>query len=272
MEWKPRLTRPSTSNKYYASSTYSPFVAAGIGMFQINGNCTSYSWSRWCEILNRKPIGLPTNNAENWYHDVKNFKKGSSPKLGAIICYRKGERNNGSDGAGHVAVVEKINSDGSILVSESGAHNFVFRTSIIKKPYNLRGYELEGFIYLPEDYSNSNDSNSNNNKDSAYKTFVKGVQDAFGARVDGIAGTETLSKTKTISTTTNSRHKVVKVLQTYLKSLGYNLGSYGIDGVFGPTMKNVIKEYQKDIGLSGKNIDGVITAKMYTWKHLLKLN
>ena len=94
--------------------------------------------------------------------------------------------NNGSDGAGHVAVVEKINSDGSILVSESGAHNFIFRTSIIKKPYNLRGYELEGFIYLPGDYSNSNDSNSNNNKDSAYKTFVKGVQDAFGARVDGI--------------------------------------------------------------------------------------
>lgn len=36
----------------------------------------------------------------------------------------------------------------------------------------------------------------------AYTTFVRDLQDAIGANVDGIAGSETLSKTPTISTST----------------------------------------------------------------------
>lgn len=264
MSFTARLTRPEKNNKYYASSTYNPFVASGYGMFQINGNCTAYSWGRWYEILKKKPVGLPTNNAENWYHDVKNFKKGNTPKLGAIICYRKGIRGVSKDGAGHVAIVEKINSDGSILVSESGAHNFIFRTSILKKPYKKTGYELEGFIYLPQD--------NNSNKDSSFTTFIKGVQKSLGLKETGISNKDLLTKTITISTKVNNKHKIVKVLQTYLKSLGYNLGTYGTDGIYGSDTKKAIMKYQKDIGLSNKYIDGIITKGMYTWRSLLKLN
>lgn len=106
----------------------------------------------------------------------------------------------------------------------------------------------------------------------AYKTFVKDLQTAIGANVDGIAGPETLSKTPTISTSTGWNHKAVRPLQVYLQSLGYDLGSCGVDGKFGKDMKACIKKYQKDVGLATKYQDGIVTAKMYTWKKLLKLD
>ena len=108
--------------------------------------------------------------------------------------------------------------------------------------------------------------------DDAYTTFVRDLQEAIGANVDGIAGPETLSKTPTISTSTGWNHKAVRPLQVYLQSLGYDLGSKGVDGEFGKDMKACIKKYQRDIGLASIYQDGIVTAKMYTWRHLLKLN
>ena len=107
-------------------------------------------------------------------------------------------------------------------------------------------------------------------QDTAYKTFVKDLQKAIGANVDGIAGPETLSKTPTISTSTGWNHLAVRPLQVYLQSLGYDLGSKGVDGEFGKDMKACIKKYQTDNGLP--IVDGKISAKMYTWKKLLKLD
>lgn len=107
-------------------------------------------------------------------------------------------------------------------------------------------------------------------EDTAYKTFVKDLQEAIGANIDGIAGSETLSKTPTISTSTGWNHKAVKPLQVYLQSLGYDLGKCGVDGQFGKDMKVCIKKYQTDNGLP--IVDGKISAKMYTWKKLLKLD
>ena len=105
-----------------------------------------------------------------------------------------------------------------------------------------------------------------------YTTFVRNLQAVIGANVDGIAGPETLSKTPTISTSTGWNHKAVRPLQVYLQSLGYDLGSCGVDGKFGKDMKACIKKYQKDVGLASKYQDGIVTAKMYTWKKLLKLD
>lgn len=96
--------------------------------------------------------------------------------------------------------------------------------------------------------------------------FVKEVQAAIGAKVDGIAGNETLSKTVTVSKTKNNRHAVVKPIQKYLDSLGYDVGK--IDGVAGTKFDKAVKEYQRaNTGV----IDGEITAKSATWKKLLKL-
>ena len=118
---------------------------------------------------------------------------------------------------------------------------------------------------------NENPFNTQTNEND-YTVFVKSIQEIIGANIDGIAGPETLSKTPTISTSTGWNHKAVKPLQIYLQSLGYDLGSHGVDGQFGKDMKSCIKKYQKDVGLAEKYQDGKISAKMYTWQHLLKLN
>lgn len=105
-----------------------------------------------------------------------------------------------------------------------------------------------------------------NTKPKAYtKTqFIKDVQAAVGAKTDGIAGTETLSKTVTLSAVKNSRHKAVKPVQQYLNALGYSCGP--ADGIFGAKTKRAVINYQK----AKKCIaDGEITKSAKTWKTLL---
>lgn len=96
--------------------------------------------------------------------------------------------------------------------------------------------------------------------------FIKDVQSATGAKVDGIAGSETLSKTITISRVKNNRHSVVKAVQKYLNALGYSCGT--ADGVFGIKTHNAVCAYQK---ANGCMVDGEITARQKTWKKLLDL-
>jgi hypothetical protein len=97
--------------------------------------------------------------------------------------------------------------------------------------------------------------------------FIKDVQKACGAQVDGIAGNETLRKTVTISGLINRRHAVVKPVQKYLYALGYTqVGS--ADGIAGGKFTSAVKAYQKNNGCVA---DGVITARNKTWKKLLGL-
>lgn len=98
--------------------------------------------------------------------------------------------------------------------------------------------------------------------------FVKDVQKACGAVVDGIAGNETLSKTVTLSATINSRHAAVKAVQKRLYALGYTeVGD--ADGIAGSMFTSAVKHYQKDNSIVA---DGEITAKMGTWKKLLNIS
>lgn len=100
----------------------------------------------------------------------------------------------------------------------------------------------------------------------SHQNFVRDVQKATGAKVDGIAGKETLSKTVTVSRRKNSRHAVVKPIQRYLNALGFNCGV--VDGIAGKLFDNAVKAFQK---ANGCVCDGEITARNKTWKKLLKL-
>ena len=57
-----------------------------------------------------------------------------------------------------------------------------------------------------------------------------------------------------------SKGEDVKYVQTMLYKLGYNLGSYGIDGDFGRATEAAVKEFQRDNGL---NQDGVVGPLTY---------
>lgn len=100
------------------------------------------------------------------------------------------------------------------------------------------------------------------------KDFVKDIQKAFGATVNGVADNSTLSKTKTLSSRTNAGHAAVKCVQKRLLVLGYaEVGK--ADGVAGPKFTSAVAHFQQD---NGCTVDGVITAGNKTWKKLLGMS
>lgn len=97
------------------------------------------------------------------------------------------------------------------------------------------------------------------------KEFIKDVQKACGATVDGIAGPETLSKTATLSSKKNSTHPAVKAVQKRLYELDYiEVGT--ADGVAGPKFTSAVAHFQQENDCA---VDGEITACAKTWKKLL---
>lgn len=158
-----RDRQPDASNPYYirkAFGGYSPCIAGvpnAIGQQKSAlSNCVGYAWGRVAEICNNRliKIGFPSMasswpaDAHRWYSYANNcgFKTGSTPKLGAVACWR-----NSANTGGHVAVVEKIMDTGGIVVSESCYKGYAFRVSTLGKSYYKKGLIFQGFIYLNEE-------------------------------------------------------------------------------------------------------------------------
>ncbi|MGN1111819.1 MAG: RICIN domain-containing protein [Acutalibacteraceae bacterium] len=136
----PRTTAPDSSNAYYYSAN--PFYQAGYGM----PNCTAYAFGRAYELLGSRP-SLSTGNAGKWWWYNKNngiYAYGSTPKLGAIVCWDQYDQNQG-----HVAVVEAINGS-QITISEShyGGTFFTTRTINADSSNYLTSYRFLGYIYI----------------------------------------------------------------------------------------------------------------------------
>ena len=148
MAYSPRLTKPSTTNKYCYDKIYNAFAGGSYAPPKVSGNCVWYAYGRFAELLDKKP-NLHTGNAENWYGKKDGYSRGQMPKLGAVICWSKGKVGVESDGAGHVAIVEKIDSNGTITTSNSAYKGSYFFLETIKKPYNRGTYTFQGFIYNP---------------------------------------------------------------------------------------------------------------------------
>lgn len=150
MKFKPRLSAPAATDKHWIHTSKGGLNSCIL----ISGNsclpnCVGYAWGRFYEILGKAPK-LSRANAEMWFITKDGYKRGQTPKLGAVICWRKGKAGWASDGAGHVAIVEKVNDDGSILISESGYKAFRFRTRVLRPSYAIgSAYVFQGFIYNP---------------------------------------------------------------------------------------------------------------------------
>ena len=136
----------------------------------------------------------------------------------------------------------------------------------IKSPYIITiGQKLKIYdVYTTPTYAESNTNQSSSITTYSKTQFIKEVQKAIGAKVDGVAGKETLSKTVTVSKTKNRKHAVVKPIQKYLNYLGYNCGV--VDGIAGTKFDDAVKVYQK---ANGCVVDGEITSRKNTWKKLL---
>ena len=139
----PRLSAPASTNKYYYNSDYNVFQKYGYGL----PNCTAYAYGRAYEILGKEPK-LSWNGAGQWYDYNRSngyYKYGSTPKVGAIACWCY-------SGGGHVAVIEKIDSNGNMTLSNSewGGRTF-YLTYANKNDSNPGGnswWTFQGYIYL----------------------------------------------------------------------------------------------------------------------------
>lgn len=156
MAFTPRLTSEGIyQSKYYYSDN--PFESAGYGL----PNCTAYAWGRFYEISGVKPTQLPTSDGGQWYPDAVSagyYTLGQRPLLGSVACYA-----STTGGAGHVAIVEQINADGSFVISQSGYYrplaeyppdttNYFWTSTCdgtTMLPVGNTSYEFQGFIYNP---------------------------------------------------------------------------------------------------------------------------
>lgn len=221
MAFKPRTSAPSTSDKNWIHTSKggknSCILISGNSVLP---NCVGYAWGRFMEILGTTPK-LSRGNAENWWGYKDGYERGQTPRLGAVMCYRKGKAGVSSDGAGHVLIVEGIYSDGSVLVSQSGYRSSRFWTSIIPAGYALKGYVFQGFIYNPAVKDNTVVDNSS--------TYVAGKNYILttNLKVRSGAGTNYTWKTvnqltaggKKAATSSNSSDKAVLKSGTVVTAL-----------------------------------------------------
>lgn len=152
MGFTPRLTRPSNNDPRWIASIYGGYNhCMPVNSPSVLPNCTGYAWGRFLEIHGGTTCNLSMHNAEEWFGNTSDgYQRGQTPMLGAVICWRKGAIGR-NDGAGHVAIVEQINPDGSILISQSGYKSpKYFWTQTLQPGFCYgTGYTLQGFIYNP---------------------------------------------------------------------------------------------------------------------------
>lgn len=154
MKYTKRTTTPEKTNKNFIHTSkggYNSCIIINKTTGSVLPNCVGYAWGRWHELLGKKPT-LSRGNAETWYAYKDGYKRGTTPKLGAVACWRKGSATSSKDGAGHVAIVEDYTND-SITVSQSNYGGKEFEVITIKKPYNFNGLTFQGFIYNPVEFT-----------------------------------------------------------------------------------------------------------------------
>ncbi|MFC5712421.1 N-acetylmuramoyl-L-alanine amidase [Thalassorhabdus alkalitolerans] len=97
---------------------------------------------------------------------------------------------------------------------------------------------------------------------------VRSFQQDAGITVDGIAGPKTYRAMEEVSggwsgqiLQEGSRGPLVRDLQQRLLDLGYDLGSYGADGIYGPVTREAVRSFQQDAGITVDGIAGPATHR-----------
>ena len=154
-----RTKKPEAGNKFYNTKSNGGYSTCIQGKPTDKGcnvlaNCVGYACGRFNEIIGEMKYPSLNCNAENFIERAKNtysLEVGQTPKVGAIMCWQKGNLS-GSDGAGHVAIVEKVISNTEVYTSESSYGGTAFFNAIRTKgtgKWGISNYTFRGFIYNP---------------------------------------------------------------------------------------------------------------------------
>ncbi len=154
-----RTSKP-VNNKFYITKSKGGYSACIQGKptdasCNVLANCVGYACGRFNEIIGSMKYPYLNCNAENFIERAKKcgLTVVSYPTLGGIMVWQKGSTLSGSDGAGHVAVVEKIIDSNTIYTSESGYGGSAFWNSTRKNTNGRWGlgssYTFRGCIVNP---------------------------------------------------------------------------------------------------------------------------
>ena len=131
--YTPRLTAPNSGIPYY-STKLNVYHQTGTPM----PNCVAYAYGRIYEMNGEAPL-INHGSAGDWYGMNKAngyYDYGSEPKVGAVACW-----------SGHVAIVEKVNKDGSVTISESHWGGTYFDVRTYQDMNSHYGQAFYGYIY-----------------------------------------------------------------------------------------------------------------------------
>lgn len=114
-------------------------AGASAGNRYAFGNCTWYAYERRVQL--GLPVGSFWGNAATWamYARAAGYQVDRSPSVGAIAQWNAYQ--GGAGYAGHVGIVESVNSDGSITISEMNyLYNFNRVTSRTIAPSSVSNF------------------------------------------------------------------------------------------------------------------------------------
>lgn len=161
-----------------------------------------------------------------------------TPKAGWLILFDWDDKSGKTDNKGgveHIGIVEKV-ENGKITVIEGNYSNAVKRRVLDVNGKYIRGYVAPRYDEEPTVSATAGKTQEVDTVNIALTTLQKG-----------------------------SKGAQVKTVQRILKALGYDLGSYGVDGDFGTMTDKAVKAFQKAEKLE---VDGIVGIN--TWTKLLK--
>lgn len=181
------------NNKYYITTSQGGWNKAIVGKPTKSGanvlaNCVGYANGRFAEIIGKNAIEYQLIcNAENFIEKAKGYGLSISdvPTLGGIMVWEgKGSL------AGHVAIVERIDSNNQIFTSESAYGGSAFYN---KTRYNCNGnwdmgsnYSFRGCIINPSNPTPPPAPTHKITEDGIWGVdTTRKAQEVFGTPVDG---------------------------------------------------------------------------------------
>ena len=128
-----RTSKPGAGNKFFITTGAGGYSHCIVGkptdsQCNVLSNCVGYACGRFNEIIGSMKYPYLNCNAENFIERAKStgLQVVNYPTLGGIMVWQKGDTLSGNDGAGHVAIVEKIIDENTIYTSESSYSGTAF--------------------------------------------------------------------------------------------------------------------------------------------------
>lgn len=271
-----RTTKPGAGNKYFirkANGGYSTCIQGKPTDANCNvlANCVGYACGAFNEECNLGYEKYWLNcNAENFIERAiaLGLSVVKEPVVGGIMVWQKGATLSGNDGAGHVAICTKKNSDTQVKTAESGYGGTAFWTATRNKGngnwgagsgYTYRGCIVNPVIGIINNTPTTNNDIANKSVDELAKEVIAGKygngedrKKALGSRYSEVQArvNEMLSSNNSKPAATPKPQPTVDILTLVKKTIR---GDFGNGDARKKALGSNYAEVQRQVNLNFKN-------------------